>query len=87
MGKEHLQQKPALNQHWIHVSNILVTFYMNKIYYVLYIVKTLPFITCCPSQKKGIIASLEVTVVLQWDSRVCFSTTQVFFKKQKQKNN
>lgn len=44
-GKEHLQQikiktKTCL-QHWLHISIILVTFYMNKIYYVLYIVKTL----------------------------------------------
>lgn len=56
--------KPAFT---LTVSNILVTFDMNKIYYVLYIVKILH---CCHSPPKGIIASIEVTMFLQRQSSV-----------------
>lgn len=44
---------------------------MNKIYYVLYIVKTLYHLLHVALPRKGVfIASLEVTMVLQRGSRV-----------------
>lgn len=58
MGERTSTTKSCL-QHWRHVSNILVTFYMNKIYYVLYIVKTLyRLLHVAPSQEKKVLLHL-----------------------------